>query len=132
MKAEITNRLKELRKHFKLNQTELAEKIGITQSSYSLIESGKISITEQNLKLVCFSFNVNEEWLRLGTGDMFDKEKQLSQIENDLLNEAKKTTPRGKKLILEYAKKIVEDQKALRAEIEQEKTKNNDTKKGAC
>ena len=48
-------------------------RIGIKKNSLSQIENGHNNLTEQNVLLICKEFNVNEEWLRNGTGEMFKK-----------------------------------------------------------
>lgn len=67
----MNERLRELRKTLKLTQKEFGEKIGVTNFTISDIEKGKLSLTERNLNLICERFNVNKEWLKNGTGEMF-------------------------------------------------------------
>lgn len=65
----MNKRLKELRSKLGLSQAAFAEKIGIKQTSYSDIETGRRELTERNLNLICKEFNVDENWLRTGNGD---------------------------------------------------------------
>lgn len=68
----ISERIKYLRKSIlNLTQDELGEKLGVTKSSISRLEKGINNFTEQMIKSICREFNVNEEWLKSGTGDMF-------------------------------------------------------------
>jgi transcriptional regulator with XRE-family HTH domain len=76
----MNKRLKELRKTLKLNQRDFATKIGIAQSGYSQIETGENALTEQNIKLICFTYDVNDSWLRSGEGEMFN---HISKLKND-------------------------------------------------
>ena len=46
-------------------------RIGVTRSAISRIEAGVVNVTNQNITAICREFNVNEAWLRNGTGDMF-------------------------------------------------------------
>lgn len=66
-------RIKKLRKALKLSQEKFATKIGIQKNAISQIETGKNNLTEQNMKLICSAFNVNEEWLRTGKGEMIEE-----------------------------------------------------------
>lgn len=51
------------------------------KSSISEIESGKAPITERTIISICAQFNVNEEWLRTGKGDMFIiKDKKFEEL----------------------------------------------------
>jgi transcriptional regulator with XRE-family HTH domain len=84
----MNNRLKEIRKSLEISQTDFASKIGLAQSGYSQIETGENTITEQNIKLICLVYDVNESWLRSGEGEMFnhkaepkdDDEKKLLEM----------------------------------------------------
>lgn len=64
-------RLKELRKALGEKQGEFAKRISTTQGHISDIENGRKSLSERTAKLICLEFNVNEEWLRTGKGEMF-------------------------------------------------------------
>ena len=77
------NRLRAVRKALRLNQKCFAEQIGLSQNSLSTIEKNRAPVTEKNVKLVCVTFNVNEQWLRTGCGEMFcasPYEKKLRDI----------------------------------------------------
>jgi len=84
----MNKRLREVRKILKINQLDFASKIGMAQSGYSQIETGENALTEQNIKLICLIYGVNETWLRTGEGEMFnpvakpkdDDEKQLLEM----------------------------------------------------
>lgn len=64
-------RIKKTRKALDLTQRAFAEKIGMKQNSIALIESGKRNISDQAILSICREFNVREEWLRTGEGEMF-------------------------------------------------------------
>lgn len=67
----MKDRLRELRKHLKLSQTAFAEKIGVSRSVVKNLELGVVEIKEHMIKLICSTFNINEDWLKTGDGDMF-------------------------------------------------------------
>lgn len=64
-------RVKELRTALGLSGEKFGEKIGVKRSAISDIERGRNNLSEQNILAICREFNVNEEWLRTGTGEMF-------------------------------------------------------------
>lgn len=66
-------RVKELRKVLGLSQEAFANKIGLKGSSLSLIESNQRNVTNQNIISICREFGVNEDWLRTGSGSMFEE-----------------------------------------------------------
>ena len=70
-KNAMHHRIKAVRKALKLNQLEFAKRIGLSQTALSMIEMGHNPATNKNIKLVCVTFNVNEQWLRTGAGEMF-------------------------------------------------------------
>ena len=74
----MNERVKELRKALGLSGEKFGEKIGLKKVAVSQIETGRNNLTEQNIISICREFNVNEEWLRYGTGEMF-KENSLDE-----------------------------------------------------
>ena len=74
----MNNRIKFLRTNLGMNQSDFAQKLSISRSAICKIESGENSPSEQTISLICREFNVNEEWLRNGTGNMF---KEMSRAE---------------------------------------------------
>lgn len=75
----MNNRVRLLRKSLdRMSQEEFGKHIGISNTAVSKIEKGENNLTEQNILAICKEFNVNEEWLRTGNGEMFNK---LSQSE---------------------------------------------------
>lgn len=86
----MNERLKELRKSLKMNQAEFAKALGVGQSSLAMIETNRRPLTNKNIKLICAEFNVNEEWLRTGKGEMFviqSNEEELAAFFGDILND---------------------------------------------
>lgn len=67
-------RLKKIRKVLDLTQQEFADRIGIARGNIGAYEVGKNAPSDAVISLICREFNVNEEWLRNGTGDMFAPE----------------------------------------------------------
>ena len=81
----MNERIKELRKELSLTLEQFGKRIGVTKVAISNIEKGKRNVTEQMFKSVCREFNVNEEWLRNGSGDMFI-EKNTVNIDEFIIN----------------------------------------------
>ena len=81
----MNERIKELRKELGLTLEQFGKRIGVTKVAISNIEKGKRNVTEQMFKSVCREFNVNEEWLRNGSGDMFI-EKNTVNIDEFIIN----------------------------------------------
>lgn len=69
----INERIRLLRKEYlKMNQTDFASLLGMKQTSVSSFEKPGATVTDQTLKAICLAVdNLNEEWLRYGTGPMY-------------------------------------------------------------
>lgn len=67
----MNERMKKLRKALGLTQQEFADKIGIVRGNIATYETGKSKPGDAVVSLICREFNVNDEWLRTGNGEMF-------------------------------------------------------------
>ena len=72
--------LKKLRKTLDLTQQEFANKIGIARGNIGAYEVGKNAPSDAVISLICKQFNVDENWLRTGEGEMFIKQTRDEQI----------------------------------------------------
>ena len=70
----IGDRLKRLRKELDLTQEAFASRIGSVQNTITGYESGRRNPSAPVISLICREVDVNEEWLRNGTGEMFAPE----------------------------------------------------------
>lgn len=86
----IGERIKYLRKDIlNMSQAEFGSVIGLKSNSISCIENDVNKLTDQNIKSICREFNVNEEWLRNGTGEMSKKvSPRDAAIASELLEES--------------------------------------------
>lgn len=66
-----TPRLAQLRKFLGMTQKQMAEILQIGQNAYSMIENGKIRLTEKNRSILSEKLRANPLWLETGIGDMF-------------------------------------------------------------
>ena len=64
-------RLKQLRKALNFTQQEFADRLKIKRNTVATYETGKSNPSDAAVSLICREFNVNEEWLRTGAGEMF-------------------------------------------------------------
>lgn len=83
--VSLNTRVKQLRNMLDMSQSAFARRLGITAAGISKIENGNRSLTVQMLLMICKEFNINENWLRYGEGEIFkqklpDNLEQLSQL----------------------------------------------------
>lgn len=74
------DRIKELREYLGLSQAIFGERILLERSTISLIERQQRKITDRIMKDICREFNVNEEWLRTGEGEMLEQLTESQKV----------------------------------------------------
>ena len=76
----MNERLKKLRKTLDLTQQEFADRIGSKRNTIAKYETDTNVPSAAVISLICREFNVNEEWLRNGTGEMFIEQTPDEEI----------------------------------------------------
>lgn len=66
----MKDRIKKIRKDANLTQQAFADRLGLKQNTIAVYEMGKSGISDAVITSICREFNVNEEWLRTGKGNM--------------------------------------------------------------
>lgn len=82
----MNERLKKLRKTLDLTQQEFADRIGSKRNTIAKYETDTNVPSAAVISLICREFNVNENWLRTGEGDMFMELSRDEQIEEFIGN----------------------------------------------
>ena len=67
----MKERIRLIRRTLDLTQQEFADRIGIKRGAIANYELGRNEPVDSVVSLICREFNVSEEWLREGTGEMF-------------------------------------------------------------
>lgn len=86
----MNERIKKLRRTLDLTQQEFADRLGIKRGGISNYEIGRNEPADSVVSLICREFNVNEEWLRNGIGEMFlptDRNADIARLTKQLLDE---------------------------------------------
>ena len=76
----MNERLKKLRKTLDMTQQEFADRIGTKRNTIAKYETDTNVPSAAVISLRCKEFNVNEEWLREGKGEMFIKMTRDEEI----------------------------------------------------
>ena len=101
----MKERLKKLRSALNLNQQQFSSAINISRSAVAGYETGTINIPDRTIVDICRVFNVNELWLRTGTGEMFRQETNVDvELAHQVGRLIKSDDDFTKRLVLEYLK----------------------------
>ena len=113
-------RIKEVREHLGLSQTEFGKRLGISRDAVSNLEYNRLKKPEQKepiIKLICREFGVNETWLRTGEGEMFEQtrasvldrlstEYDLSREQRSVIEAFLDLDPQERDVILKYVHNV--------------------------
>lgn len=78
----MNTRIKAVRKAEGLTLEKFGERIGISNSALSAIETGKNNPSDQTIRSICREFGVNEMWLRYGDegGAMYQERSREEEL----------------------------------------------------
>lgn len=110
----MENRIKILRKELNLTQEKFGERLGMKKNSISQIENGVNALTEQLLVSICREFNVNEDWLRNGTGEMFIEVPEEAEFEAAAAELSKNNDVLAMQAVIQYWKLDEASREAVR------------------
>lgn len=87
--AKLNARIKELRKTLKLTQEEFGSRVGVKGNTIGNYELSLRNPSDAIIHSICREFNVNEDWLRHGKGEMFlPVEDEVGEIVSKLVDES--------------------------------------------
>lgn len=118
----MKDRIKKIRKDAELTQKEFAERLGLKQNTVATYEMGRIGVSDAVIISICREFNINEDWLRTGTGEMYIQPNpddryacnvgKLQRADDETIirwvNAIAETNPEVLKQIEEFMKKILD------------------------
>lgn len=78
----MNERLKKLRKTLDMTQQAFSDKLGVKRNTVGQWEIGRNEPSDAIIFSICREFNVNENWLRTGEGEMFLEMSRDEQIED--------------------------------------------------
>lgn len=96
----MNQRIKELRNKMGLSMEKFGARIGLTRSAISKIESGS-NPSEQTIISICREFNINEDWLRFGKGEMYCYQGSSDEFQA-AMEEIGVNDPQAREIILDY------------------------------
>ena len=123
----MNERIKKLRKELKLTQQEFSDKLHIKRNTLAKSEIGRNEPIDAVVALICKTYNVNEEWLRSGEGDMFlelpeedeeaayvselleDSDNDLYKLIKEIMHTYHDLTPKSKEVIRDFSATLREN-----------------------
>ena len=90
MNETMNERLRRLRRTLDLTQQDFSDKIGVKRNTVGQWEIGRNLPIDAVILSICREFNVSEEWLREGKGEMFvqrTRNQVITDFAGDLINE---------------------------------------------
>ena len=75
----VGERVHKLREFLGFTQSEFAAKLGLTRNFISLVETGQRILSDRSVLSIVREFDVDEDWLRTGEGEMFRPAPQLTE-----------------------------------------------------
>lgn len=104
----VNQRIKEIRQTLNLSQAKFAKALSMSNGYIAGIELERNAVNDRIIKLICFTFNVNEQWLKTGEGCMFnEKPNQLTELAVAIFKELK---PDYQEYILKQIEQLLEIQ----------------------
>lgn len=110
----IEDRVLLIREKKELSQEEFGERIGVTKSTISLIERKLRNPSERVIRDICREFNVNEDWLRNGTGEMFIEVPEEAEFEAAATELSKNNDVLAMQAVIQYWKLDEASKEAVR------------------
>lgn len=107
--SSINERIRYLRNDvLQLSQNQFSENLGLTQAGISYLEQPNKPLANSTIKIICLTYNVREEWLRNGTGEIFTPDSTLSPMETSLLSDFRTLDIRGQAKVLDYIQDLTQ------------------------
>ena len=131
----MNTRIRRIRDDKGLTRKEFGEKLGVTGDMINNIERGRAEVKEYIIKLVCKEFDVNENWLRTGEGEMYTNKMTEDQtaalldqfglkgIEAKIARAYLELDHDTRMYVINHFRKYIEDERSHpKEEVEEEKS----------
>ena len=85
----MNERIKKIIEELGIKKVEFAKRLRLSQPYVSELCSGKTNPSDRTIADICREFNVSDEWLRTGNGEMFielPQDLELEQVLGQIAN----------------------------------------------
>ena len=86
---QLNSRISSLISSLGIKKSAFADRLNVSQAFVSQLCSGASQPSDRTIADICREFNVNEDWLRTGDGEMFlqrSKDEELAAFFGDVLS----------------------------------------------
>lgn len=89
----MNERIKQVRKLKNLSQSAFGEPFGASRDMINNVENGRAAVSDMMIAAICRTYNVDEVWLRTGTGDPFPVKSRKDALDEYIgqLSEGKRS-----------------------------------------
>lgn len=108
-------RIKSIRESVGLTQEEFGKRIGSARNTIANYETGNRTPSNAVITSICREFNINEQWLRTGEGEMREKRtrnQELAIFANEIMEDVDESFK--KRLVLALSKLNESDWETLK------------------
>lgn len=100
-----------------MSRAKFGEPIGMTDSEIKNVETGATQLKENKIPLICNAYNVNEQWLRTGQGNMFLPKTRAQEIDEIVRNAATRDPEESVKFFTELLGDMTDAEIAIMYEV---------------
>lgn len=97
----MKDRIRQIRKEADLTQEAFAHRLGIKRNTVTTYETTNKMPMDSIITSICREFDVNEEWLRTGQGEMYCHSDADDDFQN-VMEEIGVKDPKARQIILDY------------------------------
>lgn len=130
---EIKDRIISIRKESGLTQEEFGKELNLSQNYVWMLESGKRAPSARTIIDLCKKFQISEEWLRTGEGEMkapMTKQAEIAEITAQLFRK-EETDPETYNFLVELNKYLLQlDETQMQAVLDMIRKLNAAINKG--
>lgn len=130
---EMKDRIVSIRKESELTQEEFGKELNLSQNYVWMLESGKRAPSARTIIDLCKKFQISEEWLRTGEGEMkapMTKQAEIATITAQLFYK-EETDPETYNFLIELNKYLLQlDETQMQAVLDMIRKLNAAISKG--
>ena len=107
------DRIKAVREACRLTQREFGERLGVSRDVISNLEYERVQPKDVFIRHICEMYNVNEQWLKTGNGEMFLSDPEEKSRLDEALTIFGSLQPEFQDCALEQIRKLAVLQKRM-------------------